>query len=85
MAILPPAQPYRSDFDPSQVMRTCEAPDCDVSKPQREMYSVVVMIAVHPAAAPPIRCPAEQHYGCTLEHAKLVAHACLDEHVAVGE
>lgn len=83
MAILPPAQPYRPDFDPSQVVRACEAPDCGVEKPMREMFSVVVQIAVHPASTPPLRCPAEQHYGCSLEHAKCVAHACLDEHVSV--
>lgn len=26
-------------------------------------------------------CPAEQHYACSTEHARQVAHRCIDEHL----
>lgn len=83
MAILPTPAPYALDYDPSTRPVTCDAPGCDVTKPLNQMVSYVITRAStgQPTDASG-KCPAEQHYGCTDIHARLVAHACLDEHFA---
>lgn len=81
MAILPTPQPYQPDYDPSLRPVTCEAPGCDLTKPLNQMVSYVITRALSGNLTDASgKCPAEQHYGCCDAHAKLVAHACLDEH-----
>lgn len=76
MPLLPDPQPY----DPSARQVTCEAPGCGVVKPLGDMASFVVTLALTADNGPARQCKAVQHFGCTIKHARLVAHACLDEH-----
>lgn len=78
-------------YDPSARIIACEAPGCDKTFPVGDSYSFVITFATtgpaiaHPAGPRrllPVQCPQEQHFACCPEHAQIVGHACLDEHIA---
>ncbi len=93
MSVLPAAGTPQK-VDPDQLPVVCEAPGCGASLPRAKAIAFHVALAmrggdlalypgeVAPDAFPVLHCPAEQHIACSIEHAALVAHACMDEHIA---
>lgn len=62
--------------------RTCEA--CGTVVPGNDAINCifVVGIAGHPDI-PPFQCAHEEHFSCSIPCWQKVAHACIDEHIAV--
>lgn len=58
----------------------CEA--CGRQKPRHEMINLVVSVPApgHPSILG-FSCPANEHWACSLDCWRAVAHACVDEHL----
>ena len=73
--------------DPSRVPVTCEADGCGAERMLCDMFSFLSVLAMTgPEVAPgkrlaAIQCGAEQHYGCSLEHAALAQAQCIARHI----
>lgn len=60
----------------------CEAEGCGKVIDLDESHSFVIVYATTGVAGVAAQqCPAEQHFGCCLEHAKAAALKCLEEHL----
>lgn len=65
-----------------QILVSCEAPGCDKQFDLDASHSFVIVYAttgVQGVVAQ--QCPAEQHFGCCQDHAKVAALQCLEEHL----
>jgi hypothetical protein len=64
--------------DPSQQPRTCEV--CGTIQPQARMYSVALVYR-HIPGVTAFQCGAEQHWGCSADHAEQAMMACYQQHI----
>lgn len=67
-------------FDGNTVGYTCEV--CHTETPIEQVVSFHVYIAV--SGIPqngPVACEDTQHFACSLAHAALLAHKCIDVHI----
>ncbi len=64
----------------SDPIRTCEA--CGKVSPGSESFNIMMQVGVagHPSIAP-FQCPHVEHWACSLDCWRKVAHACIDEHM----
>ena len=60
---------------------TCDFPGCGVEKPEDEMLSYRLYVALPGAArVGSFQCD-EEHYACSPEHGRALLIRCFDEHV----
>ena len=74
--------------DRSKRLVKCAWAGCDVMVEEGQSFSILIaMGTTGPAHAetglmiPGYGCPGENHFCCSIEHAALAGHACIDEHV----
>ena len=64
------------------IVRTCEACGKQVESSQAINLIIVIGSPGHPELAP-FQCEQEEHWACSLDCWRKVAHACIDEHMHV--
>ena len=79
--MLKPLGQSRTKAEPI-IMRTCEACGKQVDSSYAINMIFVVGSPGHPELAP-FQCEQEEHWACSLDCWKVVAHACIDEHMHV--
>lgn len=68
--------------EPSIPIRTCEA--CGTQKRSDESINCIIVIgSPGHASLAPFQCAQEEHWACSPECWRSVAHACIDEHMHV--
>ena len=75
-------QPLGQKTQPHEpvIMRTCEACNKQVESSTAINCIIVVGSPGH-HELPPFQCEHEEHWACSLACWRLVAHACIDEHM----
>lgn len=63
------------------IIRTCESCGTQIESSQAINIIVVVGSPGHAELAP-FQCEHDEHWACSLECWRKVAHACIDEHIA---
>lgn len=77
-----PAQKDEPEYGSDSPIVVCENPACGKSGPSHLMINVMVCVGSpgHPSLAA-FQCPAVEHWACSPACWKIVATACVSEHV----
>jgi len=69
---------------PKPIMLECQLNGCGKKFDQEEGFSIGVGYACPGKGYNSYGCEMGQHWACSHEHAKILAHACIDYHLEAG-